>query len=422
MMLNELSALEQAAAIRHQEASSEEVVLACLQRIQERDDELRAWAFVDTDLALAQARAKDASDPSGPLHGVPVGVKDIFDTKDMPTEYGTQIYAEHRPLADATAVADLRVAGAVILGKTVTSELATWHPAETTNPHDRCRTPGGSSSGSAAAVADSMVSLALGTQTVGSTIRPAAFCGVLGFKPTHAWIDLSGVKRLSARLDTIGFFARHVDDLQAATQAMASGMPRAISFHMAPSLALVRTPWWEHADTDGQHAVEEAAALLGSAGAQVEEELLPDDFDLLPEAQDTITAVDVARSLAFEYERAADVLSDELREFINRGRAITQQYTDAVKLVERCSNQLDAVLSTYDALLVPAVLGEAPLGLESTGDPLFCRAWTCLGAPAISVPGLIGASGMPIGVQLVGPRGGDGALLSTARWVAECLA
>jgi Asp-tRNA(Asn)/Glu-tRNA(Gln) amidotransferase A subunit family amidase len=296
----------------------------------------------------------------------------------------------------------LREQGAVILGKTVTTEFATYEPPPTVNPHDPERTPGGSSSGSAAAVADGMVPLAYGTQTAGSVIRPASFCGVAGFKPAHGGHSTDGIKRLSARLDTLGTFGRTVADaaLLAGFDAPTAAEPR---------LAFCRTPWWHALDGGGRAAVEEAARRLG-----LDELELPEEFAGLPDAQDTVMAYDVARSLEPEWKDHRDKLSGKLREYIERGRAVRRrQAEDAAALGQACRERLTDVLAGWDALLVPAAVGEAPLRSEGhTGDPLLCRAWTLLGVPAVSVPGLTGPAGMPVGVQLVGL--GEGAVLGAA--------
>jgi Asp-tRNA(Asn)/Glu-tRNA(Gln) amidotransferase A subunit family amidase len=418
------SATAAARAIAAGELTSAEIVAACLARIAEREPVVSAWEHLEADAALAQARERDRvpAGARGPLHGVPVGVKDVIDTADMPTAYGTPIYAGHRPRADAACVARLRTAGAVILGKTRTTELATWTPAATTNPLDPRRTPGGSSSGSAAAVADAMVPVALGTQTAGSTIRPAAFCGVLGFKPTHGLLDTAGVKRLSERLDTLGVLARSVDDLALVTSVLAGRPVAPPPPGGPPALALARTPWWEHADDDGRRALEDAGRRLAGAGARVADAELPRTFARLPDAHDALMAYDAARELAFERERHGELLSERLRAYLDRGaRTQPAVVRAATTLADVCGEDLRAVLAGRDALLTPAVPGQAPLGLEATGDPLFCRAWTLLGTPAISVPGMRGGDGMPIGVQLVGLPGDDERLLATARWVDGAL-
>jgi Asp-tRNA(Asn)/Glu-tRNA(Gln) amidotransferase A subunit family amidase len=406
-----LSATDAARLLAARDLSSEELVSACLERIAAREPELHAWAHLDEEVALAQARDRDAEAPRGPLHGLPVGVKDVIDTADLPTAYGSPIYARHRPRRDADCVAWLREAGAVVLGKTVTTEFATYEPPPTVNPLDPARTPGGSSSGSAAAVAAGMVPLALGTQTAGSVIRPASFCGIAGFKPTHGWRSIAGIKRLSDRLDTLGLLGRSVADA-ALLGSWDVPPPR------EPRLAFARTPWWDQLEDAGRAALEAAAARLGAS-----EVALPPEFDGVAQAQETAMAFDVALNLEPEWREHRDELSPAMRDYIERGRAVTAEDVEAAAaLGERCRTALPGVLGGYDALLVPGVLGEAPLRSEGyTGDPLPCRAWTFLGGPAISVPGMAGPAGMPIGVQLVGLPGGEERLLGAAAWVEGAL-
>jgi len=421
--LRRLGAAEAARLIAAGDLSSAALVAACLERITEREETVRAWAHLDAGAALAQARARDAEPPRGPLHGVPVGVKDIVDTADLPTERGSAIHAGRRPGADAACVARLRAAGAVILGKTVTTEFAYFSPGPTRNPADPARTPGGSSSGSAAAVADAMVPVAIGSQTAGSVIRPAAFCGTLGLKPTRGLVDLTGVMALSGNLDTLGWFARDTEDLALLGAVLADEWPDAGEASGAPAFALARTPWWDRADADAQGAVTRAAGRLAAAGASVRDVDLPARFAALPEAQEALMAFDMARSLAHEREHHADELSDVLRAFLERGDTIGRAVAgDAVALGAECRALLAEHLEPGETLLVPAVSGEPP-GFDDgvTGDPLFCRAWTLLGVPALSVPGATGSRGAPVGVQFVAPARGDAALVAAGAWAAPHL-
>ena len=421
--LRRLGAAEAARRIAAGDLSSAALVAACLERITEREETVRAWAHLDARAALAQARARDAEPPRGPLHGVPVGVKDIVDTADLPTERGSAIHAGRRPGADAACVARLRAAGAVILGKTVTTEFAYFSPGPTRNPADPARTPGGSSSGSAAAVADAMVPVAIGSQTAGSVIRPAAFCGTLGLKPTRGLVDLTGVMALSGNLDTLGWFARDTEDLALLGTVLADEWPDAGEASGAPAFALARTPWWDRADADAQGAVTRAAGRLAAAGASVRDLDLPARFAALPEAQEALMAFDMARSLAHEREHHADELSDVLRAFLERGDTIGRAVAgDAVALGAECRALLAEHLEPGETLLVPAVSGEPP-GFDDgvTGDPLFCRAWTLLGVPALSVPGATGSRGAPVGVQFVAPARGDAALVAAGAWAAPHL-
>ena len=423
-----LTATEAARRIREGRLSSEELVEACLDRIEAREAQVRAWELLDRRQAMDQARRRDREARLGPLHGVPVGVKDIIDTADMPTTYGSPIYRGHLPERDADCVVRLRRAGAVILGKTVTTEFAVYHPGRTRNPLDRQRTPGGSSSGSAAAVADAMVPAALGSQTAGSTIRPAAYCGIFGFKPTYGTLSGAGVWRLSDTLDTLGVLARAVEDLALLCQVLAGPDPGdpsiffPLEISSPPRLAFVRTPHWDAVEPPVQKLIESAAEELARAGAPIDEVDTPPSFDDLAQAQMTIMDVEVARSLGSICEGHGDAISESLRELIERGLATSGEiYEQALELAGRGRGELPELFAGHDVLLTPAVSGEAPAGLESTGDPLHCRTWTLLGLPTAAVPGLEGPEGMPVGVQLVGPRGDDRGVLRAARWVAAQL-
>jgi len=412
-------------------------VRACLLRIRELEPRVQAWAFLDEDHALAQARAADdlkrTGAPIGPLHGVPVGIKDIFDTADLPTERGSALCAGRTPSRDAAAVALLRAAGAVILGKTVTTEFASAAPGKTRNPHDPERTPGGSSSGSAAAVAAGMVPLAIGSQTNGSVIRPAAFCGVVGFKPTHGLIPRAGMLMVSRTLDQPGVFARTILDaaliaeqLVAFDERDADTRPRArIPFRevaaeeppLPPVLAFIKTPRWESADEEMKEAFLE---LAGSLDVRVEEvELFPSAAQAWDWHQ-AIMDAETAASLEQEWEKGRERLSNAVREQIERGRkASATDYLRALRWVPRLWESFAELFEQrYDAILTPAAPGPAPRDLASTGDPSFCTPWTLCGMPALTLPLLRTAAGLPLGVQLVGPRDGDARLLRTARWLA----
>jgi Asp-tRNA(Asn)/Glu-tRNA(Gln) amidotransferase A subunit family amidase len=435
--LHALTASDAARLIRDGVIGSAQLVEACLARVREVEPEVQAWTFLDPAHALAQARAADErrleGRPIGPLHGVPVGVKDIIDTGDMPTENGSVLHAGRTPSRDATVVSMLRAAGAVIMGKTVTTEFAYYFPGKTRNPHDAAHTPGGSSSGSAAAVAAGMVPVALGSQTNGSVIRPASFCGVYGFKPTHGLIPRHGVLPLSRTLDTIGVFARTLDDVALLLEQLAGfderdpdSRPRArIPFRDAlaeepplpPMFALVKTSRWDRTDADTREAFGELAEALGDRLEEVELVQSQDAFDwhrLIMEAE-------MAASLDREWETGRDRLSDALRALLERGRAARAvDYQLARSRAGAFAEGLTELFTQrYDAILTPAAPGEAPRGLESTGDPSFCTLWTLAGMPAVTLPLMRGAHGLPIGVQLVGPRHGDARLLRTARWLVS---
>jgi Asp-tRNA(Asn)/Glu-tRNA(Gln) amidotransferase A subunit family amidase len=432
-----ISATEAAAPVRAGKITSEELVSACLDHIAALEERIGAWAYLDPGHALKQAREADQAQREGKalgaLHGVPVGVKDIFDTKDMPTEDGTVLHAGRQPAEDATAVALLRQAGAIILGKTVTTELAVYAPGKTRNPHDPERTPGGSSSGSAAAVAAGMVPLAIGTQTNGSVIRPASYCGVYGYKPSYGLISRHRGLQQSRPLDQVGVFARTIEDAALiAEQIMAfddrdpdtqvRARPNLIEMvaeepPVQPRLAFVKTPVWDQADTDTKEAFAELVAHLGENVGEVK---LPDIFNDAVAQHRTIMEADLARSFEREYARGKDKLSSILREMIKRGqKVLAVDYNRAVSRIPVFNRALDNVFDWYDAILTPATTGEAPVGLESTGSPIFCTIWSLCGMPAISLPLLQGAHGMPMGVQLVGSKGDDARLLRTARWLVN---
>jgi Asp-tRNA(Asn)/Glu-tRNA(Gln) amidotransferase A subunit family amidase len=404
--------------------------------VQAVEDSVQAWTFLDPDHLLAQARAADeerlSGRPLGLLHGVPVGIKDIIDTADMPTENGSVLHAGRTPSRDADAVSRLRGAGALIMGKTVTTEFATRQPGKTRNPHDPAHTPGGSSSGSAAAVAAGMVPVALGSQTGGSVIRPASYCGVYGLKPTHGLISRGGMFQLSRSLDHVGVFARSIPDLALLLEVLVGHgerdpdtRPRAVSPYRAmaaaeppitPRLGFVKTPRWGEMDRDAREAFGELAEALGDTTEEVE--LLADEA---PEWHRITMDVEIALNLDPEWQRGRDRISASLRGRIESGRAArAYDYLRARAAVPRLGAALTELFEQrYDALVTPATFGTAPKGLESTGDPAFCSTWTLLGVPTLTLPLMRGENGLPLGVQLVGPRDGDGRLLRTGRWLAE---
>lgn len=421
-------------------AKAEEVTRALLDRIAAVEDDVGAWAHVDSDHALDQARRLDrrraAGLPLGPLHGVPVGIKDIIDVAGLPCERGTAIDAGRRPGEDATVAARLREAGAVILGKTVTTELAVYTPGKTRNPRDLGRTPGGSSSGSAAAVAACMVPGALGTQTNGSVIRPSSFCGIVGYKPSRGLVSRRGVLTQSPLFDTVGAMARSVEDaamigdaiagFDPADRAMRPGGAQRLAelarspAPVTPRFAFVRTPVWDSAEQDLKGAFAELADILADVADPFD---LPEPFDRAHELHRTVMHADIARNFGSYWERGRDRLSERLRAIIEDGRRIlAMDYILATDWVTILNAGVDPVFDRYDAILTPATAGQAPRGLDSTGDPAFCTIWTYCGLPAVTVPLLAGADGMPIGVQLVGRHGQDGRLLRTARWLTERLA
>ncbi|HYC37805.1 MAG TPA: amidase [Usitatibacter sp.] len=438
--LNWLSAADLARMIRDGAATSEEVVSACLARVREADGEVQAWAFLDPEHALAQARILDNMRREGgilgPLHGVPVAIKDIIDTTDMPAECGSVLHAGRLPVHDATVVAMLRAAGAVIMGKTVTTEFAMYSPGKTRNPHNPGHTPGGSSSGSAAAVAAGMVPLALGTQTNGSVIRPAAFCGVYGFKPTHGLIPRGGVMRLSRALDHVGVFGRTLQDVALACEPIVGfderdpdTRPRArIPFRevaaqepaLPPLLGLVKTALWDRADAETREAFEELAQALGDRLVEIE---MPQTTLAALDIHRTILEAEMAASLASEYDNGRDRLSESIRGQLERGRKVGAfEYQNALARIPLLNAGFEEIFERCDALITPAAAGPAPRGLESTGDPAFCTLWTLCGMPALNLPAMRASNGLPLGIQMVGPRNGDARLLRTAAWLERRLA
>jgi Asp-tRNA(Asn)/Glu-tRNA(Gln) amidotransferase A subunit family amidase len=422
--LERLSAGEAARRIAAGEITSEALVRACLDRIAAREDEVGAWAYLDPDAAIAQAEAADRTPALGPLHGVPIGVKDIIDTADMPTAHGSPIYSGNRPACDAAAVALLREAGAVILGKTVTTEFAAVTPGKTRNPHDTGHTPGGSSSGSAAAVADFMVPAALGTQTVGSTIRPASYCGAVGYKPTYQSLCLAGVKAQAESLDTLGIIARTVADAALLYDILGGSPPAAVAPRdTPPRIAFCRSPHWPKAEPATVKAMEEASRRFRAAGAWVEDYEMSEKYGAALDAQWTILRFEFARVLSYERARRREQLSERLRTLLDEGMKIpAKAHADALALGRDCRADIAPLFARFDVILTPAAAGEAPEGLQGASDLLFQRLWTLLRLPAITLPGLVGPNRLPVGVQLVGPHGGDAALLSAACWAEAALA
>jgi len=415
--LNRLSASAAARRLATREITAEQMARACLARIEEREAAVQAWIHIDPDAVLAEARRLDAGPVRGPLHGLPLGVKDLIDTADMPTGYGSPIYAGHRPRADAACVALARAAGALVLGKTVTTEFAWFHPGKTANPHNPAHTPGGSSSGSAAAVADCMVPLAFGTQTAGSIIRPASYCGIVGYKPTHGTLPRAGIKPLSDSLDTLGTLTRTVGDAALFVAALSGRdlAPRPLA--QPPRIGLCRTPEWTAAQPETAAAMERAAAALERAGAKLRDIVLPPDYAQVTQAQIDIMNYEICAALACERLQHHEGLSEKLKQLLeNAQQCDAPRYDAAQALVASCRGQLEDVFADADVLLAPSAPGEAPAGLAATGDPIFCRMWTVLHVPAINLPCALGPQGLPVGVQLIGRRGDDARALAVADW------
>ena len=422
--INELTATAVAHKILLGEVTCEELVRACLERVKQREPVIRAWAYVDAEAAIRHARELDSAKPNGPLYGIPIGVKDVFDTSEMPTEYNSPIYRNWRPIRNADCVLRVEQAGGVILGKTTTSEFAYRYPAPTANPHNTAHTPGGSSSGSAAAVADFMVPLAIGTQTGASTIRPASFCGIFGFKPSYSRISFNGGKVLSNSFDTIGLFARSAEDLALFDSVLtATALPEiSVTHERQLRIGQCESPYWSEAEESTRNALISTGSALRSAGVVIEEVRLPEKFKGLADANSLIVAVEATCSLAHEYANYQNKLSDELRDLIETGnRARLSDVQEARALIADCCTEIDRFFDQFDAILTPSAPGEAPAGLSSTGSPIFSRIWTALYLPCISLPVTRGLKGLPVGVQIVGRRHSDRHLLGIASRLSSFL-
>ena len=417
-----LSALDLARQIEAGTLTPRKVIDLCAQAIAAR--EAAVGAFVALDVEAACGLAEHADLAQTPLRGLPVGVKDIFDTVDFPTEYGSPIYAGHRPKADAAMVALIRRAGGIVLGKTVTTEFASLEPAGTRNPHNREHTPGGSSSGSAAAVAAGMLPIAIGSQTGGSVIRPAAYCGVAGYKPSFRMLPTVGMKCFAWSLDTVGLFAASVADVAFAAGAI-SGRDLRIdrARPAAPRIALVRTTHWPEATADMQCAVEHAARAAETAGAKVKEMALPPTIEEATRVHVTVQDHEAYRALADEFDRHRGRLGPVLCDQLGKAAAISfDAYDEARRLTRRARQMFAEAMADADVILTPSAPGAAPRGLGSTGTPTFNRLWTLLGAPCVSVPGVVNSIGLPLGVQVVGRFARDRVALAAASFIEQALA
>ncbi len=422
---NALTAIEAARRIAERQLGAEALVAACLDRIDAREGVVGAWQYLDRERAMMTARRRDAEPPRGPLHGIPIAVKDLIDTADMPTAYGSAIYRGHRPAADAACVALARAAGAVLLGKTVTTEFAAFTPGKTANPRNPAHTPGGSSSGSAAAVADGMAPLAFGTQTAGSVIRPAAYCGCVGYKPSFGLLSRAGIKPLADSLDTLGLFARTVADAAFFAGVLAE---RPALRHLAlpqrpPRFGLYRTPMWEEAEAATAAALDRARLALERAGAEVEELAILPEHSGLNAAQDKIMGCEMVQALAYERIEHSAELSPRLAQMLDAGLSVgAEEYDAAIAEAAAAREGLPQFFVNCDAVLVPAAPGEALAGLGYTGNPVFNRMWTLLGVPCVTVPARWGESGLPTGVQLVGRIRDDARLMAAAAFLERALA
>ena len=422
---NTLTATELAQQIDSGAVTAEAIVRAHLDRIDKRDGDVLAWSHLARDAALERARVLDRGPRKGLLHGIPMGVKDIIDSHDQPTTYGSPIYKTHQPLADAATIALAKDAGAILLGKTVTTEFANRHPGPTRNPHNPAHTPGGSSSGSAAGVADFQIVLATGTQTGGSVIRPAAFCGVVGYKPSYGHFPTAGMKANTEWLDTIGAYARSIEDIALFRAAlMAIPFTPISKLGAPPRIAVCFTHHRDELSPEGTKAVNDAAAALAKAGAQVKEIELPTPVRDMSEGQKTLSAFDGPRAHADEARRFPHLLSESLKkDKLEAGARIDYAtWVAARKLGDTGRAAVDALFDDIDVILTAPAKGEAPLGLERTGDATFNLLWTYLWMPCVTLPFAKGPAGLPIGIQLVGRQHEDARLLDIAGWVKGALA
>ena len=435
-----LTATEAVQAIASGRLSSVNLVKSCLEQIADTDASIKAWAHLDPESALAQAaecdRIRKAGLGTGPLHGLPVGLKDVIDTRDMPTQRGTDIFKDRQPDKDARLVERLRESGAVIMGKTVTTELAFVHANDTRNPHNPEHSPGGSSSGSAAAVAACHVPLAVGTQTNGSVIRPASFCGTFGFKPTRGVISRAGVLKTSDSLDQVGCFGRSLEDVALLTDALA-GYDQADSCSFArprpqmragaqaeapvvPDLVWFNLPFYDRLSPAAHEGME---AVLDVLGPRITRMAAADTLANLVAVQARIHEYEICQHQAAVFDANFEDLSRELQLIVARGRKISEaEYTDALAVKASAQTFFDELFVEFDAIIAPCATGEAPKFGSGTGDPIFCTLWTLAGLPCVSLPLLVGDNNLPIGVQLIGPIEKDDRLLRTARWLQLHLA
>lgn len=420
---HELTATEAVQQISHENISREDYLRDCIEYIRSREQTIGAWTHLDVDAAIVRARTLDRIGDSGVLTGIPFAIKDIIDTAEMPTGYGSEIYTGSRPCSDAACVALTRRAGGIALGKSVSTEFANVHPGKTRNPFDALRTPGGSSSGSAAAVGAMMVPLAIGTQTTASTIRPASYCGVYGFIPTQGKISCSGIRQASWTMDRIGLFARSVDDIALFNDVVRGALPAPlITRQRTPRIAFCRTHLWERVEPGTVKLLEAAARDLAILGATVIDLDLPAHFANIVEAHRSISSFEFTKNFAYEMDHHFDRISPALR----NGRIADGQncsidnYEEALRFVADCRADLDEMFEGFDAIMTVGAAGEAPVG-TATGEYIFCALWTALHVPCITVPAFKGPNGLPIGLQLVGRRGADRNVLSVAKWVADSL-
>jgi len=440
MPLLNTSAVEMVKSLKKGELTSEELVKSYIKEIKKKEKDIQAWEFFDEELVLAQAKKLDLlhqSGKHGDLHGIPVGIKDIFDTEDMPTKDGTEIHKKNLSLNDCTVVSKLKQAGAIIMGKTVTCELAYYSPGKTKNPHDLSRTPGGSSSGSAAAVASHMVPLAVGSQTNGSVIRPASYCGIVGYKPSRGLISRHLVLQVSRKLDQVGVFSNSVEDAALISEQLIgydkqdpdtslNPKPKLLAAcqqkpPMEPVLAYIKLPFMKELEEDVKGGFEEIKSeIKDKLKGKVDEVELPEGFKDITKWHKIIMESDMATSFSKEYKSFKNKLSDKIVEAIERGMKYTSvEYNDALSKIDAANVYFKQFFHDYDAILTPSATGEASKGLEFTGNPIFCTIWTYCGMPSISLPLLQGKNGLPIGVQLVSSLFDDERLFRNANWLTK---
>lgn len=420
---NQLSASQAVQRMADKRLRAVDLVEACLERIDRREGQVHAWEALDAEGALKRAEMLDRrAKPVGPLHGIPLAVKDIISTKKLPTTCGSPIYRDHVVGKDAACVTQLVNAGAIVLGKSVTTEFAGAHAGKTHNPHNLRHTPAGSSSGSAAAVADFMAPIGYGTQTSGSVIRPGAFNGVVAYKGTFGWADMTGVKTYARSLDTLGFFTREANDLALIRAAYGHAPADPPPKGRAPRIGFCRTQWWDQAERYNQKNIELAARMLREAGARVQAWDMPDSWSGLITAHNRVMTKEATEHYGPERARHPELLSVSLTASLEVGDSVTRpQLADAKKRRKRAQADLAGVWDRFDFLLAPSARGEAPAGLGYTGDPIFNRFWTLLGSPCITLPFNTGPFGLPLAVQLIGPHRDDDQLIAWARWAEDKL-
>jgi len=421
----ELTVTEGLRAMEAGELTAEAWVASCLERIRDREQTVLAWEYLDGDGALARARELDRAGGGGLATGVPFGAKDIIDTADMPTAYGSPIHQGHRPGRDAGCVAITRAAGAVLLGKTVTTEFGHRYPGKTRNPVNPAHTPGGSSSGSVAAVGDKMIPLAYGTQTTGSVIRPAAFCGTVGYKPTYGDFNNNGVMPNSPTIDTLGAIVRSVEDLALVRsvlleEPLAALKPPAMG---DLNIGFYRSPFWDRAEGYTQSYLEDAAKRLSGLGAKVTDLELPGIDAGFERLFRVISGFEFSRTVSWERFNRLGELSADLRDGRMKEGMETayEDYRKGTRRLERLRLEIDDVLDEYDVLITPSAPGEAPEGLRRTGNAIFNSIWTALGTPAVTLPVSKGPSGLPVGLQLIAGRFKDRRLFDIAEAVMKAL-